>query len=101
MMINIEQRGLQARLALAGRFDFACHRAFKDAYEKALRQPEAAEVVVEMGQVSYVDSSALGMLLILRDRAVEHGKSVTLAGAAGVVAEVLRVANFEKLFRLA
>ena len=101
MNITFEQRGLQARLGLAGRFDFACHRSFKEAYEKALREPHAAELVVEMGQVSYVDSSALGMLLILRDRALEHGKSVTLAGAVGVVAEVLRVANFEKLFRLA
>lgn len=101
MDITFEQRGLQARLGLAGRFDFACHRSFKEACERALCEPQAAEVVVELGQVSYVDSSALGMLLILRDRAREHGKSVTLSGAAGVVAEVLRVANFEKLFRLA
>ncbi len=92
--------GTAPRIALTGRFDFGCHRSFKDACERALKEA-GGEVVVDLGQVSYIDSSALGMLLLLRDRARELGKSVTLARAGGVVAEVLRVANFEKLFRLA
>ena len=53
-----------------------------------------------MGEVEYLDSSALGMLLLLRDKGKAMGKQVSLANCGGTVRDVLRVANFDKLFAL-
>ena len=100
MNVNVEHTNGKARLALKGRFDFTCHRGFKQAYEEAFAGAGVAEVVVDMGEVDYLDSSALGMLLLLRDKGTAMGKPVSLANCGGTVRDVLRVANFDKLFTL-
>ena len=100
MNVSVEHANGKARLALKGRFDFTCHRGFKQAYEDAFAGAGVAEVVVDMGEVDYLDSSALGMLLLLRDKGKAMGKPVSLANCGGTVRDVLRVANFDKLFTL-
>ena len=55
-------------------------------------------MAVDLGNVAYLDSSALGMLLMLRDKAKSSGKTVCLANARGSVRQVLDIANFGKLF---
>lgn len=90
----------QVRLRLAGRFDFTGHRAFKTAYVSALDEANAPEIVVDFERVDYLDSSALGMLLVLRDRAIEQNRRVVLENGKGVVGDVLRIANFHNLFEI-
>jgi anti-anti-sigma factor len=48
-----------------------------------------------------LDSSALGMLLMLRDKMSGVNKDVSLTGVQGNVKQVLDIANFGKLFRIA
>lgn len=100
MNVNFNQDQGRACLALKGRFDFTCHCGFKQAYEQALAAGGVSEVVVDLREVDYLDSSALGMLLLLRDKGKALNKQVSLANCAGTVRDVLRVANFDKLFTL-
>jgi len=55
-------------------------------------------VTIEMSRVAYLDSSALGMLLMLRDKARSTNRSVVLSGVNDAVRKVLDIANFGKLF---
>jgi len=87
-------------IRLAGRFDFTAHRTFRDAYEPQLRDAQVRELEVDLGQVDYLDSSALGMLLILKEKAAASAKAVALANCRGTVRQVLDIANFGKLFRM-
>lgn len=89
-----------ARLSLEGRFDFHCHRDFRAAYEAVLARPGIREIVVDFGRVDYLDSSALGMLLLLREKAEAVGKKVKLSHLTGAVKQVLEIANFGKLFAI-
>ncbi|MBU0603340.1 MAG: STAS domain-containing protein [Gammaproteobacteria bacterium] len=89
-----------ARISLEGRFDFASHREFRDATEGLLAQDAITTLTIDLGAVSYLDSSALGMLLMLRDKARAAKRDVSLANAHGPVRQVLEVANFQKLFRI-
>jgi anti-anti-sigma factor len=100
MNVSVNQENGRARLSLKGKFDFTCHRGFKQAYEDAFAGGDVLEVVVDMREVEYLDSSALGMLLLLRDKGKAVGKPVSLANCNGTVRDVLRVANFDKLFTL-
>lgn len=88
----------KAILDLNGRFDFHSHRDFRAAYEKALETTGVREVEINFTAVDYLDSSALGMLLLLREKAEAMGKLVVLAGLQGTVKQVLDIANFGKLF---
>ncbi len=89
-----------AVISLKGRFDFNAHREFRDAVDQALKSDAAQEVRVDLAEVDYLDSSALGMLLMLRDRARGAGRSVSLANCRGAVKQVVEIANFGKLFQI-
>lgn len=100
MQINTTIREGQAQLSLAGSFDFNAHQDFRKAYDQALEDASVKELNLNFAQVDYLDSSALGMLLILRDKVGEKGKQIVLSGLRGTIKQVLDVANFGKLFAM-
>lgn len=79
---------------------FNAHKDFRRACDTLLNEPAVRALELDLARVQYLDSSALGMLLILRDKAEERGKRVILSGARGTVRQVLEIANFAKLFTL-
>lgn len=100
MDVNVRQIDGQARLELRGRFDFTSHRSFKQACDTAFSAESTKELVIDMQAVDYLDSSALGMLLLLRDKCRAASRPVSLVNCGGTVREVLKIANFDKLFTL-
>lgn len=100
MQITSEEDAGRLILRLDGRFDFHSHREFRVAYEQALESKGVREVEINFAKVDYLDSSALGMLLLLREKAETSSKQVTLAGLQGTVKQVLEIANFGKLFAI-
>lgn len=87
-----------AKIVLQGRFDFASHRDFKTSYEAPLGASDVRELEIDMGGVEYLDSAALGMLLILKERAGATNKRVAITNCRGAVKQVLDIAKFSKLF---
>lgn len=100
MQITSDEDAGRLILRLDGRFDFHSHREFRAAYEKALEASGVREIEINFAKVDYLDSSALGMLLLLREKAEASSKQVTLAGLKGTVKQVLDIANFGKLFTI-
>ena len=98
MQIATDITGGRAVLNLNGRFDFHSHRDFRSAYEGVLDVAEVRDIEINFSQVDYLDSSALGMLLLLREKAEAASKNVALVGLQGMVKQVLEIANFGKLF---
>lgn len=68
--ITSDQPG-KLTIAVDGRFDFADHQAFREAYARDARGSRKYEV--DMRNAQFMDSSALGMLLQLRDHAGAKG----------------------------
>lgn len=100
MQITIEKQGTTARLTISGRFDFSSHREFRNACDEVLQTPEIKEIEADFRHVDYVDSSALGMLLLLREKAQSANLTVSLTNCTGIVQQVLEVANFQRLFSI-
>lgn len=100
MQITHELANGRMTLKLNGRFDFHSHRTFREAYEKALLEDGVRELEINLNGVDYLDSSALGMLLLLREKTAAGGRQVALSGLQGTVKQVLDVANFSKLFAI-
>ena len=98
MQITESVQGANGKLTMSGRFDFHSHRDFRTAYESLIGNAQVREIDVNFAGVDYLDSSALGMLLLLREKAESAGKKVYLSGVKGVVRQVLEIANFGKLF---
>src|SRR5262245_12406190 len=89
------QVGRSVTISVAGRLDFHCHDEFRKVYENDA-PGEVAEYVVDLRQTDYIDSSALGMLLLLRE-AVPDDK-VRIVNCQPAVRRILEIANFDRLF---
>lgn len=100
MQATLIKDGSKAVVKLSGRFDFNAHREFRAAYDPLVADTSINSVVVDFADVDYLDSSALGMLLMLRDKMGGVSKEVALASVKGNVKQVLDIANFGKLFQI-
>ena len=88
--------GKKLTIAIKGRFDFGSHQTFRDAYERFYKVPEL--YVVDLKDTTYMDSSALGMLLLLRDHAGGDDAEVQVININSDVRKILAISNFDKLF---
>ncbi|HEU4669569.1 MAG TPA: STAS domain-containing protein [Dyella sp.] len=85
-------------LQLGERFDFSVHRDFHDACLAA--QVRARSYIVDMSDVTSMDSSALGMLLLLREHAGADKAEIRIVNAGSELRNTFKVAGFDKLFVL-
>lgn len=85
-------------IKITGRFDFSVHQDFRRATQQASSGVNG--IVVDMSDTDYVDSSALGMLLVLRDKVGENKDAISIKDAKPEVRKILDIANFDKLFTL-
>ncbi len=85
-------------ISLPSRFDYSYHKAFTEAYSELLNSKAISQIIVDFSRVEYVDSSGLGMLVMLQKKAAAQQKKVKIKGAKGATEEVLIVANMQKLF---
>jgi len=91
----------KATITLSGRFDFNAHRDFRDGYEAVLNASGVQSLDIDLSGVDYLDSSALGMLLLLKERVSARNIKLVLTGCKGTVKQILEIANFNKLFTIA
>jgi anti-anti-sigma factor len=97
---QVSADGAAVTIAINGRFDFGVHREFRNAYEKAEIKAPHPNYIVDLAGTEYMDSSALGMLLLLREHAGGDSSSVRIVNCRPVIKEILDIANFDKLFTI-
>ncbi len=84
-------------ISIQGRFDFSCFREFRQLMDTT--GPQDA-FIVDLKDATYVDSSALGMLLLLREKVNEDRRRLRVVNASGQPRDVLALANFAQLMEL-
>ena len=83
-------------LTLLGKFDYTCHQQFQSSYD--LESPPPARVVLDILEVPSIDSSALGMLLLLRDYAGGDKSDIRIINAQPDIYKLLKTCKFDELF---
>ena len=94
----LAEGGDELVIAIDGRFDFSSHQEFREAYQDHESQPES--YVIDMQDATYLDSSALGMLLLLRDYAGGDQSNIQIVNCNQDVKKILTISNFEQLFEI-
>lgn len=97
VLAKMANDGNHLTVCVDGRFDFGLYEDFRHAYESVA--PSGTNFSVDLTRASYMDSSALGMLLLLKEY-VGDSKSVDILNPSEEVKSVLKIANFDKLFNL-
>ena len=97
MAITSDRAFDHTRIRIQGRFDFSVRFEF----QKILgEQPRSGRVIVDFLNVPDIDSSALGMLLILRDRVGGSSADVSLINCNATLRRIFKVARFHELFKI-
>jgi anti-anti-sigma factor len=96
---QVMTQGDTRTLRIDGRFDFNMHRSFRELYERA--PPEVAQYVIDLAKTHYMDSSALGMLLLLREHVQGERSRIRIVNGNPEIRKILEIANFDKLFEIA
>jgi len=87
-------------MVLRGRFDISKRQNFMSALRTIVGNDAVKEIEVNFSGVDYIDSSACGMLLLLKEKTTKAGKSIFLSGMQGDVNTVFRILNFNSIFSI-
>jgi len=97
MSISTSTVGNKQTINIQGRFDFSVQADFRKAYEEA---DSSSQFELNFAAADYMDSSALGMLLLLRDYAGGDDAKIALTHCRQEIKNILEISNFQKLFKI-
>lgn len=100
MQVTIDKQDGRALVKLAGRFDLTGNLTFRNATRPLLSDANVKTIVIDFQQVSYLDSTALGLLLLLREQAVANDKELILTHCGPELTRVFSISQFHRLFRI-
>jgi anti-anti-sigma factor len=81
-------------ISVSGRFDFDVHREFREAYKNAVKD---INFILDLQSTEYLDSSALGMILLLREFVNEDRRRLRIINSNPQVKEIFAVCNMDKI----
>ena len=96
---NQSSDGRTITIAIIGRFDFGQHREFRKACEGKAKT--GCSVVIDFARVDYVDSAALGMMLVLREQMGNDAQRIRIVNCKPGLRSILAISNFDQLFSVA
>ena len=86
----------ETSIVINGRFDFSMNNEFRKILTNS--SDESGTYLIDMGAVDDLDSSALGMLLLLRERAGGDTANIKIQRCRPDIMEMLKMANFQTMF---
>ena len=78
------------------KFDYSSHTEFRACYSS--ENSSSANYIIDMRNTDYMDSSALGMLLLLREHVNDDRSKVSITNCNEEIKNILEISNFNKLF---
>lgn len=93
---NLTNDGDLLTITVQGRFDFSALQNFRNTYEKVT--PKPSRYVIDLKESEYLDSSALGMLLALRDYAGGDSANISVINCNQDVKKILVITKLDELF---
>jgi anti-anti-sigma factor len=92
---------LLGRVVVSGEVDVSVADQLRESGEQALAAPDCAGLVIELGAVTFLDSTGLGALVALRNAALEAGVSFELRDVPDPVRRILELTGMDTVFDVA
>jgi len=91
--VAVTRDGDHATARLTGEFDMSATFNVEPALERALAQPGIRALTVDLSQLSFIDSTGIGVLLRLNSEAQESGTELAIVPAEPQVQRIFEVAG--------
>lgn len=96
MAISVQSNSEAKKVTIniSQQFDYSLHQSFRDAYRNT--NQAGTTFTLNLSQATYMDSSALGMILLLKEHAEKIGGRVVIEKPNESVRKILTIANFDQ-----
>lgn len=88
----------QVVIFLPNRFDYGYHKEFQGKCSACIDDKLVKNIIFDFNNVDYLDSAALGMMMMWQRRAAAADKKMYIRGAKGATAQILDMANMQRIF---
>lgn len=95
MKITQEVHNKKVTLKLEGNFTYTQRKPFQEVL-KTVCTDQVEEVVIDLSQVAFLDSAALGLLMISHRQLQADKRTLSLAYPQPTVRQILELANLHK-----
>ena len=99
-MMTIALDGDQLTIALSGDVDATTAYLPYEAAVEQFDEHEIREVVIDLAEVTFADSTALGTLVRIRDHAVEHGATCHLSNVPDHLRMLLNITGLDQTLEI-
>ena len=96
-VLKLEQN--TATIGVDKDFNFETHKSFRNAVKESL-ESGAKKIVLDFSEVEYMDSTALGLLMVAKDTSDEVDCEIQLKSVAGYARKILEMSQFDKKFEI-
>lgn len=86
-------------VSLNGKFTFADNKTFNSFLEE-IGRGKHKRVVINLAGVDFIDSAALGILLLTRDKCDKTATNLVVRNPKGQVKQMFEISRFSELFRI-
>ncbi|MET0154788.1 MAG: STAS domain-containing protein [Rickettsiales bacterium] len=97
MMYNKTVKSDNVCFNMKGRFVFSDHMQFKDILDY-IENDAVGAVRLDFKEVEFIDSAALGLLLLAKEKSEKAGKRFVLERPVGQVAKMFKISRFQDMF---
>ena len=97
MKISVNYQDNELLIGVEGRFCFDDHQAFRQAYQD---YDCHTKVIVDLKKTTYLDSSAIGMLLTLRRDLGEDVANIEVRNPNTYISQLFSACNLARYFKI-
>ncbi len=95
-VLKVKREMAKRVVAIVGKIDIHSHGSFQEVYD-LLRDQTVEEIQLECSGITHFESSGLGLLLILREKAAVRGKCISILNPSREAKLQFDIANTGKL----
>ena len=95
--ITVNKHENKITIQVVGEFTYELHKKFRDSYRD---EKPTSQYVIDLAKTKSMDSSALGMLLLLRQHAGEDKSQIRIINHNPQIKNILKLVRFDELFAM-
>ena len=95
--VTSSQQGQDVTISIIGRFDFNILQVFRDSYSE--HAGTDLSFSLDLAQTEYIDSSALGMLLNMKNHLGAEDCAIEIKNCQPNLMKIFTLAHFDKKFK--
>lgn len=96
--IEVTHKSKQTSIKIVGKFTFELYKDFTNAHKD--KRPPGWHYIIDFSETKNIDSSALGMLLLLNEKAKNEEIIISLTNANSSIQRIFKAVIFDKLFHI-